>query len=228
MSDIRIFKRMEKKYLLTKEQYEALMERIEDSLIPDEYEKSLIQNIYYDTSEYRLVRESIEKPVYKEKLRLRCYNIVTPQDKGYLEIKRKYVGTVYKRRERMNIIDAMSFVENPPEKSDTQIGRELAWFTKFYGTLKPKMYLNYQRLAYLLKEHLYVRVTFDYNIKWRPDNISFFEEPDGNLLMENEEVLMEIKTMGALPISFVRVLEELKIYPASFSKYGTAYKILNS
>ncbi len=228
MSDIRIFKRQEKKYLLTKEQYELFAKRMGGELVPDEYGKCLIQNIYYDTEDYRLVRESNDKPIYKEKLRLRCYNEVTPADKAYLELKRKYKGTVYKRRERMNIVEAMDFIENPPENPDTQIGRELVWFTHYYGRLKPAMYLNYERLAYLLKNHSDVRITFDYDIKWRAENISFFEEPYGNPLLENGEVLMEIKTMGALPIPFIRVMEELLIYPASYSKYGTAYKLLNA
>lgn len=227
MSDIRIFKRLEKKYLLTKEQYTELMSRIGSELIPDEYHECMVQNIYYDTSEYRLVRASIDKPVYKEKLRLRCYNNVTPEDSGYLEIKKKYEGVVYKRRERMNLKDAMDFVENPPEKPDTQIGQELAWFVKFYGELKPAMYLNYERLAYLLAYDRTVRITFDSDIRWRTDNVTFFDGPRGELLMSGGEVLMEIKTVGALPISFVRILEELKIFPVSFSKYGAAYKILN-
>lgn len=228
MSDIRIFKRLEKKYLLTQEQYTELMSRIGNELIPDEYHECMVQNIYYDTSEYRLVRESIDRPVYKEKLRLRCYNRVTPEDKGYLEIKKKYEGVVFKRRERMKLNEAMLFVKNPPENPDTQIGREIAWFAKFYGGLRPAMYLNYERLAYLLTYDRTVRITFDSDIRWRTDNITFFDEPDGDRLLKNGEVLMEIKTVGALPIPFVRKLEELRIYPVSFSKYGTAYGVLNS
>lgn len=228
MSDIRIFKRSEKKYLLTREQFNKLMSRIEGDLVFDEYHDCLVQNIYYDTPEFRLIRESIEKPVYKEKLRLRCYNLVTPEDNCYLEIKKKYKGVVYKRRELMNIVRAQEFLDKPPERPDTQIGRELAWFVKFYGSLRPAMYLNYERLAYLLDYDRTVRITFDMEIKWRTDNITFFDTPDGNMLMENGEVLMEIKTNGSLPIPFIRVLEELKIFPTSFSKYGTAYKILTN
>lgn len=226
MGDIRVFKRYEKKYLLTKEQYEAFMSRIENELVYDEYHDCLVQNIYYDTPDYRLIRESIDKPVYKEKLRLRCYNQVTPEDSGYLEIKKKYKGIVYKRRDLMNLVEAQKFIEQPPGRPDSQIGRELSWFVSYYGSLKPAIYLNYERLAYLLDYDRSVRITFDKNIRWRADNITFFAGTSGNVLLENGEVLMEVKNNGSLPIPFVKIMEELKIYPTSFSKYGTVYKIL--
>ena len=226
MSDIRIFKRYEKKYPLTNEKYKAFVERIGSMLVKDEYHNCLVQNIYYDTPDYRLIRHSIEKPMYKEKLRLRGYNDISPEDKVYLEIKKKFDGIVYKRRDKMRVRDAMEFLSSPPEKAKTQIGRELAWFVNFYGNIQPAMYIGYRRLAYKLEYDESVRITFDYDIKWRTTDLDLLHEPYGRNLHENGEVIMEIKTNGALPIPFVRILDELGIYPASFSKYGTAYKTL--
>ncbi|MGN0165997.1 MAG: VTC domain-containing protein [Lachnospiraceae bacterium] len=224
MSDIRIFKRCERKYLLTAEQFRNLKEKLGTALIPDEYFSCMVQNIYYDTPNYRLIRESVDKPVYKEKLRLRCYNRVTPESDAYLEIKKKYNGIVYKRREKMNVVRAQEFLANPPDKPDSQIARELAWFVRYYGNLVPAMYLSYKRLSYVLENDRNVRLTFDFDIQWRTDNITFFDTPDGKRLFTDGQVLMEVKTCTSLPLSFVRILEELQIYPVSFSKYGMAYK----
>lgn len=223
MSDLRVFKRIEKKYLLTKEQYEGLMERISTYLRPDEYPEGLICNIYYDTPEFRLIRESLDKPFYKEKLRLRCYNEITEKDSAYLEIKKKYDGIVYKRREKMNVMTAEEFIKNPPLDATTQIARELSWFVRHYGTLFPAFYIAYDRLAFVEKETR-VRITFDYNIRYRRENVTLIHGSRGTPLFTEGEVLMEIKAPMAIPLGIVKAMSELKIYPTSFSKYGTAYK----
>ncbi len=241
MSDIRVFKRYEKKYLLSSRQFKMLMEEIGDTLMPDEYEESLVQNIYFDTEQCQLIRTSLEKPVYKEKLRLRYYNRLAKEDKGYLEIKKKYKGIVYKRRESMYIQDALNFIEAPPESPDTQIGRELAWSVKRYGKLKPSMYLSYKRRAYVYCNDKDVRITFDTGMKYRNYNVSWetikkdYDMDDlinGNLKLEHNllaegQVLMEVKVPCALPLEWVRAFEKYDIYPTSYSKYGTAYMLEN-
>ena len=85
-----VFKRYEKKYMLTKEQYESFKEDIDDFMKIDEYGLSTICNIYYDTVDYKLISRSIEKPIYKEKIRLRSYGIPTPDSTVFLELKKKY------------------------------------------------------------------------------------------------------------------------------------------
>ncbi len=65
------FRRVEKKYLLNMEQYERLRVALRDYIVPDDYPKSTICNVYYDTPDYLLISRSLEKPVYKEKFRLR-------------------------------------------------------------------------------------------------------------------------------------------------------------
>ena len=68
-------RRVEKKYLLSEDKYNRLLERLEPYMQLDEYGLHTICNIYYDTPDYDLIRTSIDKPVYKEKLRLRSYGI---------------------------------------------------------------------------------------------------------------------------------------------------------
>lgn len=242
MSDIRVFKRYEKKYMMTKAQYEKLVEALGEHLVKDEYFYGIVSNIYYDTPDYRLIRDSIEKPFYKEKLRLRSYGKLKPDDKAYLEIKKKYDGVVYKRRDRMIYRDAVQMVEHPEEYikryneeigSDkpesermSQISKELTYFINYYKELKPAVYLGYERHAYKLCPEDDVRITFDFNARWRHEEANLTTGHYGNLLMDEDKVLMELKTPMAIPLYLVRLLEEMKIYPTSFSKYGTAYKTI--
>ena len=93
-----IFKRYEKKYMLTQKQHDALIPVLERRMKADHYGEHTISNIYFDTRDYELVRKSIEKPEYKEKLRLRAYGKVTDNGVVYAELKKKFDGGVYKRR----------------------------------------------------------------------------------------------------------------------------------
>lgn len=224
MSDLRVFKRYEIKYMLSREQFEAFFGEYGNMLVPDEYHESLIQNIYYDTENFRLVRESLDKPVYKEKLRLRCYNEIKPGEKAYLEIKKKYEGIVYKRRERI-VIDEAEAALAGKGKAESQIGKELEWFIKYYGNLRPAMYLSYKRKAWLVKGSD-IRITFDSEITWRTKELDLLKGSYGELLHSDGRVLMEVKCGEALPIEFIRLLEKYNIYPTSFSKYGSAYAVL--
>ena len=70
-----VFKRNEYKYIITEEQYDSIIETIESRLRADVYGETTIQSLYFDTDDYRLIRTSIEKPDYKEKLRLRSYGL---------------------------------------------------------------------------------------------------------------------------------------------------------
>lgn len=67
------FKRYEKKYCLTKAQQRVILEGMRPYMKKDTYGQYTICNIYYDTDDWRLIRTSLEKPVYKEKLRVRSY-----------------------------------------------------------------------------------------------------------------------------------------------------------
>ena len=92
------FERRELKYRITDAQRAALEAAFGTQMIPDEHGESTICNIYYDTADYRLIRASLEKPAYKEKLRLRSYGVTEPGGEVFLELKKKYKGIVYKRR----------------------------------------------------------------------------------------------------------------------------------
>lgn len=218
------FKRYEMKYLLNEEKYKQLYERLQDKLKVDKFGETTICNIYFDTPDYRLIRTSLEKPVYKEKLRLRSYNTPSQDDTVFVEIKKKYKGIVYKRREKMTLEQANNYLYNgSPAPKSSQIMNEINWFLKFYSSLEPKMYISYDRVAMYGIEDDQVRVTFDRNILWREEDLNLESGTWGTPILEKGQRLMEIKIPGAMPLWLSHILTELEIYPSSFSKYGKAY-----
>lgn len=222
-----VFQRYEIKYLLTGKQREKIMAAMKPYMALDAYGHSTIRNIYYDTDTYRLIRTSLEKPVYKEKLRVRSYRLAGPEDEVFVELKKKYDSVVYKRRIGIPQRCAAEYLAGraqPPVKN--QITDEIAYFLQFYKTLKPKVFLSYEREAYFTIEPSEFRVTFDENILWRETDLSLRKGIYGEAILEPGQVLMEIKTAGNLPFWMVRVLSEEKIRKTSFSKYGSAYEMI--
>ena len=223
--DITVFKRYEIKFRLSSEQRAMVEEALADRMSPDAHGQSTICNIYYDTPDFRLIRRSQEKPEYKEKIRLRSYGKVDGNGKVFLELKKKYDGVVYKRRiEMADALAEMWVTDLPGAPEDSQIGREIQFFRDFYKTLRPAVYLCYDRCAYFSKEDPNLRITFDRNIRWRAEGVTLTAEPGGEQLLGEGESLMEVKTASALPLWLVEVLQKGNIKKASFSKYGTAYQ----
>lgn len=232
-----IFKRYEIKYLLSGEQYRELQQRLHPYLTEDTYGETEICNCYYDTPDFRLIRNSLEKPVYKEKLRMRSYG--TPKDgksRVYLELKKKFQGVVYKRREQMSLEQASNMMNGKIRSADTQILREIEWFCNYYQNLYPVMYVSYHRIALLEKEKkeeysleekskgFNLRVTFDWDIRWRTEEVDLDKGNYGNSLLLPEQRIMEIKTLASIPKWLADILDEMEIFPSSCSKYGKAYE----
>lgn len=220
------FQRIEKKYLLDAEQYEILRAVLDGFIEPDDYPDSTICNVYYDTPDHLLIRRSLDKPMYKEKFRLRSYGPATSQSLAFMEIKKKYDGIVYKRRVATATEEAMSYLQggNTPQVNDTQIMEEIDWLLHTYDLI-PSMYLAYDRLAFRDTEDPELRITFDRNIRYRTYDLDLTSGDYGKRLLPSEQVLMEIKIPGAAPVWLSHALSELKIFPESFSKYGKCYQI---
>ena len=288
-----VFKRYEMKYMMTRRQKKAVLEAMLPYMKLDEFGHTTIRNVYFDTDNYILVRRSIEKPVYKEKFRIRSYKQAGAQDKVFIELKKKYDDVVYKRRESLSQLETLEWlVSGTPFPKATQIGNEIDYFFRLYQTLKPKVFLSYEREAFyahvrpgeicqpgltdarrassesLLGSNAHVRpgeicqpgltdarrasseslagsnahvrpgeicqpgltgssdfrVTFDENILARQEELSLSKEVWGEPLIDENKVLMEIKTSGGIPLWMTHVLAREKIYKTSFSKYGTAYE----
>lgn len=222
--DIKVFRRVEKKYLLTKKQYNSLMKELKKYIEVDTYDYSTICNIYFDTEDYLLINRSIEKPKYKEKVRLRSYGIPSKDSKVFLEIKKKYKGIVSKRRIAVPLKEIYIYLQTGKYPNcNEQIMNEIDYCFKFYK-LKPKVFLAYDRYAYKSIDNNNFRITFDTNIRSRTEDLYLENGDKGKLLFNDGEYIMEVKTLDAYPLWFVNILSSLKIYPTSFSKYGNVYK----
>ena len=224
MSSPMVFKRYEIKYLLTREQKEAVMSAMTDHMEPDSFGRSTIRNIYYDTDNYRLVRRSLERPIYKEKLRVRSYRTARPEDEVFIELKKKYDSVVYKRRTGICQRQAADYLAGKiSAPKPCQITNEIDYFLQFYETLEPKVFLSYEREAFFGKDDSEFRVTFDENILWRTTDLSLEAGIYGENILAPGQTLMEIKTSGGMPLWMVDALTAQKLQKTSFSKYGSAY-----
>lgn len=219
-----VFARYEKKYLIYLEQQERLMEALRDNFRPDVYGLHTVCNIYFDTEDYRLIRTSLQKPVYKEKLRLRSYGTPGINDTVYLELKKKYKGIVYKRRVSLPLLEARRYLDTGdlPEKPE-QILREIDWFIHHYSTV-PKAYIAYDREAWEEVDNPELRVTFDRDIRGRESMLDLMRGSWGTPLLPPDTVLMEWKLPGVMPLWLSRLLSRNDILPVSYSKYGTFYQ----
>lgn len=219
-----VFKRYELKFLLSRQQKEMLLAVMEPYMKLDKYGRTVIRNIYFDTENYRLIRRSMEKPAYKEKLRIRSYCGAEEGLPVFVELKKKYKSVVYKRRVELPEQQAMDWLcrhTNYPPQS--QIVDEIHYFCAFYGDLRPTVFLSYEREAYYSLSGDAFRVTFDENILSREEEISLAAPVWGTPLLPEDTVLMELKTPGGIPLWMTHFLTEQRIFKTSFSKYGTAY-----
>lgn len=225
MDYISTFRRSEVKYLITPEQRDAVTRSMSEFTERDKYGISLVKSIYYDTPDKLLIRRSLEKPMYKEKLRLRSYGQVTSESEVFVELKKKYDGIVYKRCAVMSCEDAEAYLAGQiPASQPSQITRELDRFLLIYPDLEPSVLISYRREAFASPVFDGFRVTFDDSILWRESDLSPVSGTYGRPLLRGDEILMELKIPGAMPLPMARILSENKIYKTTFSKYGCAYR----
>ena len=219
------FARVEKKYLLSLSQAAA----IEEGLMRRGFSRSdfgspKVQSLYYDTEDYDLIRVSLERPDYKEKLRLRGYGEPGTITRSFVEIKKKYRGVVYKRRTAMDLSAAMESLalRQLPEEAG-QVGREILWMLGRYD-LKPAAVIAYDRDAWFSRGEPGVRITFDRNLTFRDWALDLNAKAGGIPLLTPNQRLMEIKTNGIYPLWLVALLRETQTQRTHFSKYGLAYQ----
>jgi hypothetical protein len=220
-----VFLRHELKYLLDEDKKRLVMELLPFHMSLDRYGKSEIRSLYFDTDDYLLVRRSIQKPIYKEKLRLRSYGEAKSDKPVFVELKRKYDSVVYKRRSEMTESEALFWLtERKIQHKETQILREIEYFLSLYPALSPKMFLSYDREAFYDRDGSDLRITFDDNILARGEDLTLEGRAFGKPLLDGGLTLMEIKCSGGIPLWLTHLLSEARIYKTSYSKYGVAYE----
>ena len=219
-----VMKRYELKYLLDAEKTAYFKKRLEGHMQVDRFGLCSIASLYYDTPDHRLIRESIDGPLYKEKLRLRSYGLATDDSPVYLELKRKAFDIVYKRRAQSTIPQVERFFDEESELGDGgQISEELRTFRDYYRELSPSCLIIYDRTAYF-EPGGDLRLTIDSNPRYRTEDLSLKSSLEGIPLLPEGWTILEIKVQDAVPLWLAEILSAGRIYKGSFSKYGEAYR----
>lgn len=218
------FKRYEKKYMITREQYTRIMENLKHYTVADEFGSYTVCNLYFDTDSYEIIRRSIDKPIYKEKLRVRSYGVPSEDDKVFLELKKKYKKEVFKRRILLTVKEFEDYIYKgiKPDESD-QILSEIDYYINMYNPY-PRIFIACEREALKGIDDTTLRITFDKNIRFREHSLSLLNGTEGTPIVEEDKYLMEIKAEGSMPLWLSHLINSMDIYPQSFSKYGYCYK----
>ena len=233
MSAITVFKRYEKKYLMDEAVMNRLLPVIMEHMEADRFcadgSTYSICNLYFDTDGFDVIRESLSKPFYKEKLRMRSYGLPqSPEDRVFLEMKKKINRLVTKRRVSLTLKEAVGFMisrEYPAEASymTLQVLKEIDYYLSC-KKVSPSMRIEYDRLGFFDREDSGFRLTFDKNLTFLKDPKGFDDKDRGRQLMPDDFRLMEVKVSEAMPLWFTELLSKEEVYTSSFSKYGVAYK----
>ena len=218
--------RVEEKYIVSKVKYNKLVKELLKHTVHDEYYRMKVCNLYYDTKDYDLIRRSLDKPVYREKIRIRSYDIPKLDSIVYVEIKKKYNNMSNKRRVDISLKEAYQLLEKHDNANDKQIICELLYAKESY-LLQPSCYISYDREAYVDKLTKSIRITFDNNLICRDYDLLLEKGCYGVSILDSDDYIMEIKTDAVIPMWLSRIMTELRLYPCSFSKYGTFYRIIN-
>ncbi len=232
--ETKVFNRIEKKYLITSQQKRNMLKVIKEHMKADNYYKSEVFNLYFDTDNYDLIIQSIEQPIFKEKLRARSYG---GYDRVFLEIKTKLrekeANPGFKRRVMITNDDFQELVakkatvlelasRSVETVDDLQIAREIDYLIEKFD-LKPKILVMYHRESYQGEDKL--RITFDEKLKYRDKNLSFVKAKNDKIYFKDKRnIIMEVKAHGVLPLWLVNAMSKNKVYPQQFSKVGRIFE----
>ena len=228
---LEIFNRYEYKYQIVEDVFYKLQERLLNYMDIDIYNRDdftyPVSNLYCDTDDSYLIRTSLEKPRYKEKLRIRSYGVPKEDSVVFAEIKKKFGGLVNKRRSSIRLCDAYDFLQTGvPVFSDPnmneQVIKEIGYMISTWS-LKPSVFISYNRRAFFGIADGDLRVSFDTDIITRRDDLRLEAGVFGERILPDGIWLMEIKVLNSIPLWLTKILSEYQIVPMSFSKYGTEY-----
>ncbi|MBL6537884.1 polyphosphate polymerase domain-containing protein [Streptococcus suis] len=221
------FKRIETKYILDCKQLAAVLDDFKNHLVEDDYPTSTISNIYFDTPSYQMIQDSAERLWKREKIRMRTYDAYPTEDSQvFLEIKKKENGVGLKDRLTSRPKSVLDFIHHSivdETITNPTLLETMAELRARYGKIEPMMYIYYDRFSMKGIEDKKVRVTIDQNILYRPYDVSLFAGKYGYPLLDENQVIMEIKVPEVYPTWLQAIIDKYGLERVSFSKYGTAH-----
>lgn len=220
--------RVEDKYLLPRNDYYELQERLRTVMAPDTYAAAdgqyTISSLYYDDIADTDYQDTVEGNPHRSKHRIRIYN--HSLDTIKLEVKTKQYSRIAK------VSDAIS----REELADLMEGRTIAWGAHLddarsaFNTailtrhLEPKVIVTYERTAYIY-EPGNTRITFDTNVR-ASNMVERFG--DGGLVYDRPEVedyVLEVKYDQFLPDHIRQILETNTMLRETYSKYAICREV---
>ncbi len=232
---IEIFKRKEQKYLITLDQYSLLLEQIMPYMRSDKFGvdgRYIVSSLYFDSDDHNIYFETKNKLTFRQKLRLRTYNETGIDETAFFEVKQKHNNVVNKRRMLLPLEEAYHYLEKGDKKhlkdfhtSNLQVLREIDHFRTLYK-LKPEMVVSYERHALHGIDNPDLRITFDFNLRCRNDDLLLEHGSDGEQFIDNNLIVLEVKVNDSVPLWLTRILQALQCEQRSASKYCTSMELL--
>ncbi|GAA3723699.1 polyphosphate polymerase domain-containing protein [Salinicoccus jeotgali] len=234
---VEVFNRREQKYLITKKQYEKLLEKISPYMRADrlgDEGRYTVTSLYFDSVDHKIYFETKNKLPFRQKLRLRIYGQAGLEDPSFFEVKQKHSQVVNKRRTSLPLQQAYRYISMTKDGSkeevkemlrDSQVLREIDRFRSLYQ-LRPEMIVSYDRLALFAVDDPQLRITFDLNLRTRSEDLHLENGPDGVNFIDPGLVVLEVKVNNSVPLWLARILQELECEQRSASKYCTSMELL--
>lgn len=230
-----IFKRYEIKYLIPFSKYIELRELIMPYMHYDTYGnpegKYNIVSLYFDSDEKSIYYETRNKLPFRQKLRLRVYDQADVNSQSFIEVKQKFKNVVNKRRTILPLHEAYDILSGQDRSIETvaasnpQILKEALHFQQSYA-LKPHTVVSYDRQAFSGTFEKDLRVTFDYNLMCRNDDLRIENGPEGHHFIDPGLVVLEVKVSEVVPFWLARLLSDLECNKQSVSKFCTSVELL--
>ena len=224
------FKRIETKYILSQQQLKALLVDLAPYLREDEFPTSTISNLYFDTPDFDVIKDALDKKHRREKIRMRSYlQAPTNDSQAFLEIKQKDAeGVGHKYRLVSNPVAITKLLTQGKGHSsivDYNLVNEVHALRDRYENLEPRIYTYYDRYSLKQKKGLEdkVRITFDRNLRYRDEDLTLTAGNHGKPLLEDDQIIMEIKAAADKPTWLQDILDRHGLVQMKFSKYAAAY-----
>ena len=231
------FQRFEFKYFLPKHRVPQLVAALRQHMIWDPfYDASKkgtyhVNSLYFDTPGYDCFWDKEAGVADRKKLRLRYYGDLENGDSPvYVEIKRKKDALILKDRVGVRASETagpalqakLARLRAGKANPNAEFTEELAWFLR-RNSLRPKLFISYDRTALEAKRNREFRVSIDQNIQAR-EQFGLVPGKKSMAKIYPHGVVFEIKYQNILPAWFQRVLQKFELQRLAFSKYANAIR----
>lgn len=230
---LEIFSRRELKFLLPFETYKALandmMPYMRYDKFGDGFGRYNIVSLYFDTPQKTIYYETRNKLLFRQKLRLRVYDEADLNSTAFLEVKQKFKNVVNKRRTLVPLQSAYDYIYQnqsiADQVSNPQILKEIDHFKQLYN-LHPEIVVSYDRQAFHGLYDPDLRVTYDYNLLCRNDDLHIENGPQGENFVDPNLVVMEVKITNSVPLWLTELLSDYGLQKQGVSKFCTSLDVM--